>query len=558
MIVDSFETKEDNKKVIKLGKLTVFVGPNNCGKSQTLKDIALLMNSKKQSKIVSKLKFTSTEFSNIEPLIDVSDHKDALNHKTIVGIGENFAEVEHSITDQDFEHSKLNQDKMFELYNRFRIVLLNSHNRVNMINQTSTNGLESDRASNLLQLVYLDYSKKILTIFQDVFKDTFNASVYLDHTALSQIALRISQEGINPLTGDAQKDRGVLKKLEKIDDQGEGYKSFAATILGLVSAKNRLVLLDEPEVFLHNAQQKQLGRWVGDFTKDNKTQLIIATHSSSFLEGLLASEVNVNIQRLNRVKNNTSFSDIEADVVEKFTSNPILSSQRVLDAVFQKAVVVCEADTDRMIYRMVADKIKPQHEVLFIHSHNKQTTPHFVNTLKNCAVPVYSIVDIDIFHEDKEFNEIINAHDINLGLKYIEIQGKIKNLINNNRDDKRVRDDLRKELEQLLSDCSSFADVTMLKSKTKRLYKIFSNWCLFKKQGINFISDATIKAELKKLITFLKTKNLYIVNVGELEGWISGDYSKGKNWINYAVEKIDKKIPKPLESFIRGIIKKVN
>lgn len=135
----------------------------------------------------------------------------------------------------------------------------------------------------------------------------------------------------------------------------------------LVSAKNRLVLLDEPEVSLHNAQQRQLGRWVGDFVKNNDTQLVIATHSASFLEGLLSSGVEANIQRLNRVKNNTSFSNIEADVVEKFTSNQILSSQRVLDAVFQKAVVVCEGDTDRMIYKMVADKIKPQHEILFIY-----------------------------------------------------------------------------------------------------------------------------------------------------------------------------------------------
>lgn len=140
----------ENQKTIKLGKLTVFIGPNNCGKSQTLKDIASLMNNREQSKIVSKLKFTSTEFSNIESFIDISDHKDALNHKTIVGIGENFAEIEHSITNQDFEGSKLNQDKMFEFYNRFRVVLLNSHNRANAINQTGMEGLEHNRASNLL------------------------------------------------------------------------------------------------------------------------------------------------------------------------------------------------------------------------------------------------------------------------------------------------------------------------------------------------------------------------------------------------------------------------
>lgn len=557
MIIDSFTTKGGNKK-ISLDKLTVFVGPNNCGKSQTLKDLASLMNSRKQSKIIDTLNFTSTEFSNIEPLIDVSDHKTTLNHKTIVGIGENFAEIEHNVANQDFENSKSDRSKMLEFYNRFRVVLLNSYNRANVINQTSTNGLENDRASNLLQLSYLDNSKKIFQIFQSIFKETFNVSIYLDYTALSQIALRVSQEEVNSLTGDTQKDRGLLKVLEKIDDQGEGYKSFAATILGLVSAKNRLVLLDEPEVFLHNAQQKQLGRWVGDFVKDNDTQLVIATHSPSFLEGLLSSGVDVNIQRLNRVKNNTSFNNIEVDVVKKFTSDPILSSQRVLDAVFQKAVVVCEGDTDRMIYRMVADKIKPQHEILFIHSHNKQTTPIVVNTLENCAVPVYSVVDIDIFHEDKEYEKIIDAHKVKLESKYIETQSKVKNFISDNRNDTKIRDDLKKELDQLLKDCSTSVDVTILKSKISKLNKLFSNWYQFKKQGINFISDEVIRIELRDLVKFLKTKNLYIVDVGELESWIPGNHSKGKNWINYAVIEINKKIPEPLKTFIEEIITKVN
>jgi len=54
MIIDSFITKEENKAV-NLGKLTVFVGPNNCGKSQTLKDLYALMTSRNSlGKIIFK------------------------------------------------------------------------------------------------------------------------------------------------------------------------------------------------------------------------------------------------------------------------------------------------------------------------------------------------------------------------------------------------------------------------------------------------------------------------------------------------------------------------
>lgn len=557
MILDSFIIK-NSTETVRLSKLTVFVGPNNCGKSQTLKDIASLMNDKIQSRIVSDLNFPTTNFSSVSPLIVATDHPTALDHKIIVGIGDNFAEIEHVATNQDFESSKSDSAKMFKYYNKFRVVLLNALNRASVINQTGTAGLENDRASNLLQLAYLDDSKEILEKFQTIFRDVFSVSVYLDHTALSQIALRISEEEITSLTGDTQKDRVSLKALEKIDDQGEGYKSFAATILGLVSAKNRLVLLDEPEVFLHNAQQKQLGRWVGDFVKDNDTQLIIATHSSNFLEGLLASGVEVDIQRLNRIKNCTNFSGIDADTVKKFTADPILSSQRVLDALFQKAVVVCEADTDRMIYKMVADKIKPSHEILFIHSHNKQTTPMIVETLKKCTVPVYSILDIDIFHEDKEYNNILAAHDTIIEEKYTKTQIEVKDFVNGKKNEGDLRLELKDKLNSLILAINDGIDVLTLKAEVGRLNKLFSNWHQFKKVGIDFISDVDLKRKLVELLEYLKENNLYIVGVGELEGWIPGDHAKGKRWINHAVAEINKQVPEPLNSFINEIVVKVN
>lgn len=555
MIIESFK-KKNGDQLVKLGKLTVFVGPNNCGKSQTLKDIASLMNAKEHSKIVSELSYTQVDFSVIEKLINVSDHKRSLNTKTIVGIGENFSDIEQNVGASEFELSKTDQVKMFNFYNRFRMVLLDSTNRISVIKETSTGGLEQDRASNLLQLAYLDESKEIFNKFQDIFKKTFQASIYLDYTALSQISLRVSEEDIT-LSGDTQKDRLLLKVLEKIDDQGEGYKSFAATVLGLVSAKNRLVLLDEPEVFLHNAQQKQLGRWVGEFVKNNETQLIIATHSPSFLEGLLASGVDVNIQRLNRDKSETTFTKIDAAVVKQFTSDPILSSQRVLDAIFQKAVVVCEADTDRMIYKIVADKIKSSHEVLFIHAHNKQTVPSVVKILRASAVPVYSILDIDIFHEDKEYAEILDAHEITLEPEHYGIQGDIKNFVNGNRRDAEIIKELKSTLDLLDKSINEKDDITALKATVGKLNKLFSNWRQFKKQGLNFISEANINGRATKLIEYLAGKGLYIVKTGELETWIPGDHAKGKNWVNYAVSKLEEGVPAPLSDFVGRIFARI-
>ena len=69
--------------------------------------------------------------------------------------------------------------------------------------------------------------------------------------------------------------------------QGDGMRSFASVILHLLAPISPTILiLDEPEAFLHPPQARLLGEIIAT-EKSSQTQLFVATHSPDVLHGLI-------------------------------------------------------------------------------------------------------------------------------------------------------------------------------------------------------------------------------------------------------------------------------
>ena len=76
-----------------------------------------------------------------------------------------------------------------------------------------------------------------------------------------------------------------LMRVPLIGDQGDGVRSFVGLLLETMVSPP-LVLIDEPEAFLHPPNARLLGRVLVERTPENG-QLIIATHSDDVLQGVL-------------------------------------------------------------------------------------------------------------------------------------------------------------------------------------------------------------------------------------------------------------------------------
>ena len=71
---------------------------------------------------------------------------------------------------------------------------------------------------------------------------------------------------------------GQLRKLPKLEDQGDGVRNYMGLILNMLAGHHDIILIDEPEAFLHPPQARLLARILAE--RASKQQLFLATHST--------------------------------------------------------------------------------------------------------------------------------------------------------------------------------------------------------------------------------------------------------------------------------------
>lgn len=95
------------------------------------------------------------------------------------------------------------------------------------------------------------------------------------------------------------------------------------------------------------------------------------------------------------------------------------------------------------------------------------------------------------------------------------------------------------------------------KSATKRIYKDTGKWSIVKKDGVGWF-DEDHRQIIDHLMEELCQIGLFVVPVGELEGWMDLGLRKGK-WIVSALMNIQEgKTPEPLKLFVKNILDYIN
>jgi AAA15 family ATPase/GTPase len=560
MEIESITLKND--QTIELGKISILVGANNVGKSQTLRDIQQRMQSGLPSKFVllKEIKFRKpATFEDLFSNLSVSDSQHSIGQKRIVGINNN-------MTGQDsfeinFEHSKRqfedqpNLDWVLGNISKFKVSHLDSSSRLNLIKTTSSFNPDIEDPANILQNLFV--KKENEELLKKAFSEAFGMEVMLDYSGLKDFCLRVAKK-FPVIPEDPRKAYPITKEFNKIDNQGDGFRSFVGIVLSLLFSKDRIVLLDEPEAFLHPAQSRYLGKWIADNSDKLSGQIIISTHNSNFLSGLLQSDKRVDIFRLNRNDDNTTFKLIPPDATENLTKSPMLSSQRVLEAIFHKAVIVCEADADRIVYQTVSTLHQNNQEILFVYSHNKQTLKDVASLLIATQIPVGVISDIDLLNDETDFKNLFRA--VTQTEATPELLAKRKAIADSvdNSSEQQALENLQKNIaefnEQLTNNEHTYGGA---KGALNRIRKESSKWIFPKKKGIEGF-DTEIRPKVLELIDELNEQNIFIIPVGELEGWMDLGTTRKNNWIVKALNEIfARKTSEHLIGFIGVILDKV-
>jgi energy-coupling factor transporter ATP-binding protein EcfA2 len=513
--------------VVEVSDILVLVGPNNAGKSRALKDVDHLLHGQIDHvcRVVRQLEIDIPE--SIEELV-ANTGIDAAEQgpNVILRSLESNLRQGHAPTWGNMTLAE--QDKYFprdrtgflRTLGGFIFSHLGTEERLAIVKRSPSGDMDAP-PNNALQYLYrVEGAEDRLN---EAFTQVFNTRLRLDVSRLTELMLRIGDD-VDKVTADTKKALHEFKAYEILDEQGDGMRSFAAVSLALDVVQRPIALIDEPEAFLHPPQARQLGRHVAA-TRDGQ-QILIATHSTDFLRGLLSGEASVKIIRITRSADVNYTTVIDTAMLRSFADDPLLGSARIIDGLFYQGVVVCEADADRAFYEAIGLRLYPDNNIHYTHAHNKQTIFRAIKAYRNMGVRCASIVDIDIVNSN-ELPKLLEAHGTSEELVHAieKLRSAVSDAVGERPAKARLTlfvQGLKDVLEKATSSSADpERDLASLEREIERVKASKSAWRDLKARGVDALNGSA-QESLLELIRLCADRGLFIVPAGELEAWLRG------------------------------------
>jgi energy-coupling factor transporter ATP-binding protein EcfA2 len=355
-MINSVSFSDGNTISLSGADIVVFVGPNNAGKSMALTNIIQMAKNKKDHGLVVTDVGVSIEGTQDDLVnwLERSSRKSTANPSNpgYTRLGATVHESQAKTWWQSYASG-------FGELTSFFIYHLTTDARLNAANPARNIALTRDPLTHPIH--YLQVNDSLETKTSAFFREAFGDDLIVHRNAGNEVPLHC---GKRPLPdADAGEDRvslGYLRELEKLPtlhSQGDGMRSFVGVLLHSLVVDHPVILIDEPEAFLHPPQARLLGQMLIKEAPSNR-QLFIATHSGDFLRGLLDSNsTRVRIVRIQRQKTVNPIKELDHTGVRKVWGDPILRYSNVLDGLFHSKVILCESDADCRFYAAVMDAL---------------------------------------------------------------------------------------------------------------------------------------------------------------------------------------------------------
>lgn len=257
----------------------------------------------------------------------------------------------------------------------------------------------------------------MLTAVDEVSREIFREPLTLDRLS-GQTVLRVGATEVDapPVDAVTAEYREALTRLPGLDVQGDGMRSLLGLLLPVITATYPIILIDEPEAFLHPPQAFQLGKTLATIAQERGIQVTLATHDRNMLAGLLAASASVSVVRLDRKGDTTTAHQLAASEVETLWTDPVMRYSNVLEGLFHRVVVVAEADPDCRFYAAAIDALDESSslhlspsEILFLPSGGKDGMARIVKALRAASVRVVACPDLDLLDDASKIEKLIAA-----------------------------------------------------------------------------------------------------------------------------------------------------
>jgi hypothetical protein len=356
------------------------------------------------NQILEDLEFSkSPNIAEIEALKVCQKHEDPKKSELeIVRVGNE--EIKLHYLQKIISNPSMNLDDFSKYYLKYSTLFLSGRTRFEASGSKPRGNYKLPPENSLQRLLKEDSKREeVRRIVKAAFESFFVLDALSEHIEIRLSTVDVPNNTFENTTGEEQ--HKFFSAATPIDRASDGIRAFIGIIIEVIAGDPRVLLIDEPEAFLHPALATKLGYELANAAQRGQKVVFVSTHSSSFLMGCIQSGVPVTIIRLTHRAQVSTARVLPSNELVPMMRHPLLRSSNILSGLFYEFVVVTESDTDRAFYQEINERLlrfKPEWAIpncLFINAQNKQTVPTLVTPLRKMGIPAAGIVDVDVLKE---------------------------------------------------------------------------------------------------------------------------------------------------------------
>ena len=497
------------------GDKILLVGPNNSGKSLSLREVHKIASRGNQERTLAIKNIDMRKTGSAENLKEfletegtwsdgVYQYKDWQLHGTSIGRWE-----------QPYIVKDLTLGFMKNITASDRLQICDVQPSISPTDQKSKP-----------QHVLYDDSTKMIEISQ-LFKRAFGEDVMFVFRGGSTLPIHVGElpgfQGMVDRVGD--KYVNAVRNNPLLHEQGDGMKSYAGLLFEAIVAARDITLIDEPEAFLHPPQMRQLGHTLATRVSG---QLLVATHSADIVRGFLeGTRGNLRILRIRREETRNVVREATPDVIRKLWEG----YSNALDGIFHEQTIFCEDDSDCRLINAVADHIAATRDqawkdTAYVPTGGKHRIPDVADVLRQIGVPVKAVFDIDLLSEE----DLVRKAVIAFGGDWEEIRTYWRRV------DAAVRGGVRSKTipeikKSIIAMLENSEEQDLPKSEVIDTMKQTNPWNMVKRYGADGIPKGDAQRDYTALIEKLEAVGIYLVPVGEIENYCREIGSHGPKFV---------------------------